>query len=139
MEESPAGPVDGADVFSGEVAHIILVSGGLVQVVIEQAGPAAADALDAVAFLQGAGNDGLDAGIEAGDIAAAGKNADGLFHRLYLMDLMFLFSDFLTQNSILRCIYSSPLPPLKIFPPLEQTDIEHKIMYLFESGIKGPA
>src|SRR4029450_7147887 len=72
----PAAPVDRSDGGPVEVDDVRGHGRRVVGVASEGAGPAAADPRDLVAFLGGAGRRGLDARVQARDVAAAGQDAD---------------------------------------------------------------
>ena len=75
VEHRAAGPVDGPRVDAVE-GHDVARVGRARRALVGQALPAAADAEDLVAELGGAVGDALDDAVEAGDVAAAGQDAD---------------------------------------------------------------
>src|SRR5690242_335248 len=79
MKKGAAGAartIDGFFVEKEEVVGVVVV---LLADHVHQAGPAVADANDLISFAQGAESDGADRGIEAGNVAAPGENADDPF------------------------------------------------------------
>jgi len=76
MEKSAAGASGAIDDILGEYLEILGVVVGLVAHHLDQAAPAMAKTDDLVAFAERAKGDAADGGIEAGDVAASGENAD---------------------------------------------------------------
>src|SRR4029453_17401080 len=76
VQEGPAGAVDGAHHLLGEGLRAVVLGLVGVQVVVEQAGPAAAQPHDLVAAVGGGVHQRPDAGVEPGDVAATGEHAD---------------------------------------------------------------
>ena len=76
MQESAAGAAGAIDELFGEALIVVAVVVLRVADHVDEAGPSAAQADDFVAFAQCANGDGADGRIEAGNIAASGKNAD---------------------------------------------------------------
>src|ERR1700747_686792 len=76
MEESTAGAPGAIDNFFGKDQIIFGVIVGFVAHHFDQAAPTVAEADDLVAFAERAASNTADRGIEAGDVAAAGENAD---------------------------------------------------------------
>jgi len=68
-----AGAINGLFVEKEEIVGVIVV---LVADDIDEAGPAVANADDLIAFANGAKRDAADGGIEAGNVAASGEDAD---------------------------------------------------------------
>ena len=76
VQDRPAAPVDRADGGRVEVDDVRGHGRRVVGVASEEAGPAAADPRDLVALLGRAERGGLDARVQARDVAAAGQDAD---------------------------------------------------------------
>src|SRR5881398_1826737 len=79
MKKGAAGAaraIDGFFVQKEEIVGIVVV---LLADHVYQAGPAMTNANDLIAFAQGAESDGADSGIEAGNVAAPGEDADDPF------------------------------------------------------------
>src|SRR6266404_1466801 len=76
MEESAAGASGAIDDFFGKDQIIFGVVVGFVAHHFDQAAPTVAEADDLIAFAERAESDAADCGVEAGDVAAAGENAD---------------------------------------------------------------
>src|SRR5207247_2673653 len=79
VEERAAGAAGTIDDRLGERENLLAVVSALVPRVVDQAAPAMTNADDLVAVAEGANRDGADGGIETGDIAAAGEDADSAF------------------------------------------------------------
>src|SRR4029077_9248289 len=77
VQDSAAGAVNGAGVFAIERANVGV--GGIRGIHVREAFPAFADADDGAAEFRGAIDDGLDDGIQAGHVAAAGEDGDFVF------------------------------------------------------------
>src|SRR6266852_6443320 len=71
-----AGAINGLFVEKEEVVGVVVI---LRADHVHEAGPAVANADDLVAFANGAKSDAADGGIETGNIAASGKDADDAF------------------------------------------------------------
>ena len=76
MQIGAAGAVDGARVVAIERQNVAAAAGDVVQVHVGQRLPAAAQADDFAADLARSIDHCLDDGIQTGDIAATGQNAD---------------------------------------------------------------
>ena len=79
MEKGSAGAAGAIDDVFGEELKIIGVVVIFVANDVDQAAPAMAEADDLVAFAKSTVSDAANCRIEAGDIAASGKNADDAF------------------------------------------------------------
>ena len=79
MEKSPAGAPRAVDDFFREQLKIVGIVMTLVANHVDEPGPAAAKADDLVTFTQSAEGDCADGGIEAGNVAAPGEDADDPF------------------------------------------------------------
>src|SRR5947208_7860927 len=94
MKKGAAGAaraIDGFFVQKEEIVGIVVV---LLADHVYQAGPAMTNANDLIAFAQGAESDGADSGIEAGNVAAPGRDAEdpflGLAVCIVLLDALFV-------------------------------------------------
>jgi hypothetical protein len=76
VEEGAAGAVDRPHHLGGEIDEVVGEGAGIVGVGVEQAAPAAADADNLVTLGRHPIDDRLDAGIQAGNVAAAGQDSD---------------------------------------------------------------
>src|SRR5882762_2221749 len=77
VEYGAARAIDGAGIFAIEWANVRV--GGIGGIHMGKTLPAFADADDGAAELAGAIDDGLDDGIQAGNVAAAGEDSDFIF------------------------------------------------------------
>src|SRR5206468_2519258 len=68
--------VDRAHVGHGQRLDPLLAALGVVEVVVEQSAPPAADAHHVDPGVDGAVDDGFDTGVEAGDVTSPGEDAD---------------------------------------------------------------
>ena len=76
VEKRAAGAVHRPDALLVERDQVPVETLRIVRVELQEPAPAAPNADNFVAFFDGAVHDGFDAGVEAGDVAAAGKNTD---------------------------------------------------------------
>ena len=79
MQERASGPSRTVHHLLGQDLVALRVVGIRLRNDVHQTGPTAADPDHAVPFAHGADGHGADGGIEAGDVAAARKDADGAF------------------------------------------------------------
>ena len=79
MEKGAAGAAGAIDDLFVEKVEVVGVVVILLADHVHEAGPAVANADDLVAFANGAKSDAADGGIETGNIAASGKDADDAF------------------------------------------------------------
>jgi hypothetical protein len=97
MKKGTASSIYRSDIFTFQISNAMSVPGRFIQIVLEQTCPPLTDAQDIVPFLQSAGNDCLDTGIQSGYISAAGKNTYRFEHcfqltrnmddTLYILDM----------------------------------------------------
>ena len=79
VQHGPAAPVDGARVLAVERHDVAAPAGRILEVQVRERLPAATQTDDLDVVLAAAVGDGFYDRVEAGDVAAAGENADALF------------------------------------------------------------
>src|SRR6266478_5913221 len=79
VQKGAAGATGAVDDFFGEHQEVVGVVVVLIADHFDEAGPAVTNADDFVAFAKSAKGDGADGRVEAGDVAAAGEDADDAF------------------------------------------------------------
>ena len=82
MQDGAAGPVDGAGVGAIQRHDVVLLGRRIVRIEVREAFPAAADAYNLAAVFRAPVNHFFDDGIQPGNVAAAGENANTVSHVL---------------------------------------------------------
>jgi hypothetical protein len=118
MQKCAAGPVNGAYRRFVQRHHPLLAIFFIISIIIEQSAPPTANPHHGVTFINGAHNHSFDAGIQTGNVAAAGEYA--YFHWMAPCDTEILRTQKGTRQSPLTFQDFTTTDRNKSLPPVLQ-------------------